>query len=89
MNEGEFLRVNLCCTQQKLERVLNREDAGFALRRVELKGEDTYKWVEIDWKIGWGAQSQAEIGILRRNASECRDEGESDTCIIRIWWSNL
>ncbi len=39
MNKREFLRVNLRCTQEKLEGVLNGEVTGFALCRVELKGD--------------------------------------------------
>ena len=87
MNEGKFIRVNLCCTQQKLEGVLSREDARFAFRRVELTG-GTHKWMEIDRKLRWRAQSQAVIGILRRNTGGCRGEGESNPCMIIIW-SNL
>lgn len=74
MNEGNFLGTNLCCTQEKLEGILNREETTFMLYCVGFKRADTHKWMEVDRKIGWSTQSQTEIWIMGRNACECRCE---------------
>lgn len=74
VNEGNFLGANLCCTQEELKGILNREERMIMLYCVGFKRPGTDKWMEVDRKIGWSAQSQTEIGIIWRNACECRCE---------------
>ena len=76
MNKGEFVRVYLCCTQKKLERVLNE---GLLFVAQSGRERDTHKGMEVDRKIRRGVQSETEICILWRNAGVCWCERTCET----------
>jgi len=78
MHNSKLLRVNLCCSQEKLERVLIKENMGLVLSFIEA---DTHEGMEIDGKVRRSCQGKTEIGVVGRNAGGCRGEGESDTFI--------
>jgi hypothetical protein len=65
MGKGEFVRVYLRRTQEKLERVLET-DRQSGPRMIDL---NSYKRMEVDSKTKWSVESIA--CILRRNACRC------------------
>jgi hypothetical protein len=69
MGKCKFLRVYLCRTQEKLERVLEAKK-GLKVSNTDCWRKTTYKGVNVNRKTTWSAESKTGIGW--RNASGSR-----------------